>query len=52
VAYRTMIEIVGEVPIVQGARLADFGLPPANLRSGHCGITRGQFEQALRAMGA
>jgi hypothetical protein len=49
--YRTIIEVVGEVPIKSGARLEEFGLSGQSLQSGYCGITRQQFVEALRAMG-
>lgn len=49
--FRTMIEVVGEVPIKSGARLEEFGLSGQSLQSGYCSITRRQFEEALRAMG-
>jgi hypothetical protein len=50
--YRTMIEVVDEVPIESGARLEEFGLSGQSLQGGYCSITRQQFEEALRAMGA
>jgi PLD-like domain len=49
--YRTMIEVVGDVPIESGAGLEEFGLSGQSLQSGYCSITRQQFEEALRAMG-
>src|SRR5215203_2765937 len=49
--YRTMIEVVDEVPIEAGARLEEFGLSGQSLQGGYCSITRQQFEEALRAMG-
>jgi hypothetical protein len=49
--YRTMIEVVGEVPITSGAKLEDFGLSGQSLQGGYCSITREQFEEALHAMG-
>lgn len=49
--YRTMIEVVGEVPIKSGAKLEDFGLTGQSVQGGYCSITRRQFEEALRAMG-
>jgi hypothetical protein len=49
--YRTMIEVVGEVPIESGAKLEDFGLSGQSVQGGYCSITRSQFEEALRAMG-
>lgn len=48
--YRTMIEVVGEVPVKSGARLEEFGLTGQSLQGGYCRITRQQFEEALRAM--
>jgi len=50
--YRTMIEVVDQVPIESGARLEEFGLSGQSLQGGYCSITRQQFEEALRAMGA
>jgi hypothetical protein len=49
--YRTMIEVVGEVPIELGAKLEEFGLSGQSVQGGYCSITRSQFEEALRAMG-
>lgn len=49
--YRTMVELVGEVPIKSGARLEEFGLSGQSVQGGYCSITRQQFEEALRAMG-
>jgi len=49
--YRTMIEVVGEVPIESGARLEEFGLSGQSVQGGYCSIARSQFEAALRAMG-
>jgi hypothetical protein len=49
--YRTMIELVGEVPIESGAKLEEFGLSGQSVQGGYCSITRQQFEEALRAMG-
>jgi len=49
--YRTMVEVVGEVPIESGARLDEFGLSGQSVQGGYCSITRKQFEEALRAMG-
>jgi hypothetical protein len=49
--YRTMIELVGEVPIESGAKLEEFGLSGQSVQGGYCSITRQQFEKALRAMG-
>lgn len=49
--YRTMIEVVGEVPIESGAKLEEFGLSGQSVQGGYCSITRQQFEEALRAMG-
>ena len=45
--YRTMIEVVGEVPIEAGAKLEEFGLSGQSLQGGYCSITREQFEEAL-----
>jgi len=50
--YRTMIEVVDEVPIEAGARLEEFGLSGQSLQGGYCSITRKQFEEALQGMGA
>jgi len=49
--YRTMIEVVGEVPIESGVKLEEFGLSGQSVQSGYCSISRPQFEEALRAMG-
>lgn len=49
--YRTMIEVVDEVPIESGAKLEEFGLSGQSVQGGYCSITRQQFEEALRAMG-
>jgi PLD-like domain len=49
--YRTMIDVVGEVPIESGARLEEFGLSGQSLQGGYCSIARQQFGEALRAMG-
>jgi hypothetical protein len=49
--YRTMIEVVGDVPIESGAKLEEFGLSGQSVQGGYCSITRQQFEEALRAMG-
>jgi len=49
--YRTMIEVMGEVPIESGAKLEEFGLSGQSVQGGYCSITRQQFEEALRAMG-
>lgn len=49
--YRTMVEVIGEVPIESGARLEEFGLTGQSLQGGYCTITRKQFEAALQAMG-
>lgn len=49
--YRTMVELVGEVPIESGAKLEEFGLSGQSVQGGYCSITRQQFEEALRAMG-
>jgi len=49
--YRTMVEVVGEVPVESGAKLEQFGLTGQSLQGGYCSITRAQFEDALRAMG-
>jgi PLD-like domain len=49
--YRTMTEVVGEVPIESGAKLEEFGLSGQSVQGGYCSITRSQFEEALRAMG-
>lgn len=49
--YRTMVEVVGEVPIESGAKLEEFGLSGQSVQGGYCSITRSQFEEALRAMG-
>jgi hypothetical protein len=49
--YRTMTEVVGEVPVKSGAKLEEFGLSGQSVQGGYCSITRSQFEEALRAMG-
>ena len=49
--FRTMTEVVGEVPIESGTKLDEFGLSGQSLQGGYCSITRSQFEEALRAMG-
>jgi hypothetical protein len=49
--YRTMTQVVDEVPIKSGAKLEEFGLSGQSLQGGYCSITRQQFEEALQAMG-